>query len=102
MATPARALSSPTDTSGKKPAHRVPLNSRWATHGRGFGYPRHNPSPISQFEKFALSLGLNSDIEMECSEPLKRWAKLHRNTHYVPEWLLTAWGLQVRPDAGEW
>jgi len=39
-------------------------------------------------------LGLRKS-EYAASAPLKRWCARNRNRVYVPEWLLTDWGMEV-------
>ncbi len=39
-------------------------------------------------------LGL-ARAEYVASAPLKRWCKLNRNRHYIPEWLLEEWRMKV-------
>jgi hypothetical protein len=49
---------------------------------------------ITEFEKKVLELQLQPD-QFVASADLREWAAKHRNTHYVPEPLLEAWGFEV-------
>ncbi|HKV78100.1 MAG TPA: hypothetical protein VJP02_08185 [Candidatus Sulfotelmatobacter sp.] len=42
-------------------------------------------------------LGLTKSEYVE-SATLKRWCDRNRNRVYVPEWLLTEWGMQVETN----
>ena len=49
---------------------------------------------ITEFEKKVIELNLQPD-EYVRSEELKAWVSRNRNTRYVPEPLLAAWGFPV-------
>jgi hypothetical protein len=48
----------------------------------------------SKFEQLVTKLGIEQ-ADWVTSKPLKRFAKKFKYTHYVPEYLLTEWGMQV-------
>jgi len=53
------------------------------------------PAPtITEFEKLAAELNLTPDIYVQ-SETLREWVAENRNTKYVPEPLLEAWGFEI-------
>jgi hypothetical protein len=47
---------------------------------------------ITEFEKKIIELNLTPDMYIG-SEALRVWAAAHKNTRYVPESLLKAWGM---------
>jgi hypothetical protein len=47
-----------------------------------------------QFDKEVRRLGLTPE-KLETSQALRKWAFKHCHTRYVPERLITVWGLQV-------
>jgi hypothetical protein len=51
----------------------------------------------TEFEKMLEKLGL---IEEECTESadVRAWCGAHKNTYYVPEWLLRHFKLEVSHD----
>jgi len=49
-------------------------------------------SCLTEFDKKCAELALMPDQYLR-SEELRVWAALHKNTRYVPEPLLKAWGL---------
>ena len=52
---------------------------------------------MTQFEFQVDRIGLSDKPNYwEHSGLLRAWAKQHRSSHYVPEWLLKAWGLQLK------
>jgi hypothetical protein len=72
------------------------------------GNPNWGRAPVSpmpevptEFEKVLLSLGLTIDDEAKIlrSQVVKQWARVHRNSRYVPERLLEIWGFVVD---GKW
>ena len=72
-------------------------------------FVRASPSTMSKFERVARQLKLKPDQYLD-SARLREWAKLNRHSKYVPESLLTAWGLGVavaldrlspEPDRGD-
>ncbi len=46
------------------------------------------------FERQAQTLGLNPE-QWRRSRELREWAKRHCDVHFIPEELLSAWGLTV-------
>ena len=66
--------------------------------------PRGNPNwgkplaPVlalpTEFDLEVKRLGLRKS-EYVASVALKRWCDRNRNRVYVPEWLLTEWGMEV-------
>jgi hypothetical protein len=79
-------------------ASRSQLNSNWATgafHARHlpqFYAAQHRPTA---FERKAADLGLRTDQEISLSPVMIRWAENHKSTCYIPEWMLTQWGMKV-------
>lgn len=67
--------------------------------------PRGNPNwgkteqdetpTITEFEQKVIELGLSPDQYLG-SQELREWTAAHKNTRYVPEPLLQAWGFD--PD----
>ena len=58
-----------------------------------WGKPEQNVvSPITEFEKKAIELQLAPDQYLGSAD-LRAWSAAHKNTRYVPEPLLKAWGL---------
>jgi hypothetical protein len=49
-------------------------------------------STLTEFERKVLELGLSPDQYLG-SQELRDWTVSHKNTRYVPEPLLQAWGL---------
>lgn len=52
--------------------------------------------PSSEFEKKRDELGLpaqGAHEQLIASRALKTWCKKHNRTHFIPEFLITAWGL---------
>jgi hypothetical protein len=51
----------------------------------------------TEFEKMLEKLGL---AEKECTESpgMKAWCKTHKNTHFIPEWILQHFKLEVSHD----
>jgi hypothetical protein len=37
-------------------------------------------------------------MRSRASVELRRWCERNKNFHYIPEWLLKAWNIQVNPD----
>jgi hypothetical protein len=48
----------------------------------------------SSFELFVVEFGLRPE-QYVSSTRLREWARLHRNSKYVPEILLKEWGFEV-------
>lgn len=58
---------------------------------RGYAAEPEVPS-ITEFEKKCIELQLAPDMFLGSGE-LRAWAAAHKNTRYVPESLLKAWGI---------
>jgi hypothetical protein len=57
------------------------------------------PVVPSRFETQVEQLGLTDrPEEWPQSEPLRQWARANRHSYFVPERLLSTWGLIVRED----
>jgi hypothetical protein len=56
--------------------------------------PQHLPVLPTEFEVQVERLQLTR-AEYLTSNELRRWCERNRNRCYVPEWLLSAWGLTV-------
>ena len=73
---------------------------------RGRGNPNwskpHKPLPVlpTEFEEQVERLQLTR-AEYVTSNELRRWCERNRNRCYVPEWLLSAWGLTVEEIFGD-
>ena len=72
---------------------------------RGRGNPQwgtFKPIPVlpTEFEIEVARLGLAKSGYLT-SAALKRWCDRHRNRVYVPEWLLTEWGMHVETNYGK-
>lgn len=61
-------------------------------------YGHYVPQAIkpTRFEACVTALGLEEG-QWEHSEQLRSFVRKHKNYHYVPEWLLLAWGEAVNP-----
>jgi hypothetical protein len=57
------------------------------------------PVLVTEFELEVARLGLKRP-NYAASMPLKGWCYRNRNRVYVPEWLLTEWGMKVETDFG--
>jgi hypothetical protein len=53
----------------------------------------------TEFEIEVTRLGLEKSQYLFSPE-LRLWCDLHRNRVYVPEWLLTEWGMHVETNRG--
>jgi hypothetical protein len=49
---------------------------------------------ITEFEKKVIELNLHPD-QYVGSQELRGWAAKHKNTRYIPEPLLQAWGFEI-------
>jgi hypothetical protein len=49
---------------------------------------------VTEFERKTTELGLTPDQYIR-SEPLREWVRANRNSRYVPEPLLEAWGFEI-------
>jgi hypothetical protein len=54
------------------------------------------PATPTEFDERMRQLGLTSDSCASSTE-LQRWCEENRNRCYVPEWLLSEWGIKVEP-----
>ncbi len=60
---------------------------------QNWGKPAENiPHTPSSFEQMVRQLNL-SEKEYRSSTPLKAWAQKHKDSKYVPQDLLEAWGM---------
>jgi hypothetical protein len=66
-------------------------NPNWGVPFRGV------PAAPTQFEMQVTQLRLAPEGYV-CSPELRTWCEENRNRCYVPEWLLTAWDMQVDAD----
>jgi len=57
------------------------------------------PALVTEFETQVARLGLMTP-EYVCSMELRRWCDRNRNRVYVPEWLLSEWGMKVEINFG--
>ena len=72
-----------------------------SSHGNpNWGKP-NAPVPflITEFEKQVEKLGLHPD-EYQDSPQLRNWCLRNATSHYVPEYLLKLWGVNVRESWG--
>jgi hypothetical protein len=59
-----------------------------------------NQKPLeTEFEKVTRELGLTPE-QFDSSPALKRWVRKHKNSRYVPEQLLSHWGMTVDESVG--
>lgn len=63
--------------------------------------PFRIPEGQTRFEMFAKALGVSAR-HWEGSVKLRIWAKHNKNRYYVPEELLSKWGLKVKFEVTEW
>ena len=63
-------------------------NSNW---GQPYG---DTPITTTSFEEMVRRLKL-SEKEYQSSIPLRQWAQKHKDSKYVPQDLLEAWGIEV-------
>ena len=52
---------------------------------------------ITEFEKITAALNLVSEEHAESPE-LREWARRNKNSKYIPEPLLEAWGFEIESD----
>jgi hypothetical protein len=64
-------------------------NSNW---GQAYG---NSPITITSFEEMVKQLKL-AEKEYKNSIPLKQWAQKHKDSKYVPQHLLEAWGIEAK------
>ncbi|HEY4843562.1 MAG TPA: hypothetical protein VIH78_16455 [Terriglobales bacterium] len=64
-------------------------NPNW---GKGWG---DIPSTPTSFEEMVGQLKLKEN-QYRSSIPLKEWAKKHKDSKYVPQDLLDAWGIEAK------
>jgi hypothetical protein len=61
-----------------------------------WGKPLHEiPNAPTSFDEMVQRLKL-SEKEYRSSIPLKEWAEKHKDSKYVPQDLLEAWGIEVK------
>lgn len=53
------------------------------------------PNEPTEFEQEAARRKLRTSEQIFASHEMFRWAKVHRQSRYVPEEMLRAWGLTV-------
>jgi hypothetical protein len=71
-----------------KSMHRKRGNPNW-------GQPARNiPVGATEFEKQVRRLGLTKEALVHSTE-LRNWCAQHKNHCYIPESLLTNWGIEV-------
>ena len=68
---------------------RKQRNSNW---GQAYG---DSPITTTSFEEMVRRLKL-SENEYRSSIPLRQWAQKHKDSKYVPQDLLKAWGIVVK------
>src|SRR6185437_13286834 len=61
----------------------------------GSGIIAAAPPTVSEFERVTARLRLKPD-EYVASSELREWAEANKDTRYVPERLLKAWGVSLR------
>jgi hypothetical protein len=66
---------------------RIKSNSNWGKPSGGI-----IPVTPTSFEEMVTRLNLSKE-ECRGSIPLKEWAKKHKDSKYVPQDLLEAWGI---------
>jgi hypothetical protein len=72
---------------------RVQGNRNWMS-----GQPaKVRPAVPTQFENLVCTLQLSEKSYVKSRE-LREWCELNRDRCYVPEWLLTAWDIDVNSD----
>lgn len=85
-------------------AHRPLLNElppsligvmRWRRNSE-----KQPPEYATEFERVAAEIGV-SEQYYEFSDPLRLWVRRHKNSRYVPEWLLDKWGMEVLCNIGD-
>ena len=63
---------------------------------RSWGKPSEDiPNTPSSFEQMVRRLNL-SEKQYRSSIPLKEWAQKHKDSKYVPQDLLEAWGIAAK------
>ena len=74
-------------------------NGKRARGNPNWGKPlRPIPALLTEFEIEVERLGLAQSEYVESRE-LKHWCGRNRNRVYVPEWLLTEWGMRVEMNS---
>jgi len=64
----------------------------------GNGRPlKLSPAMPTEFEMQVRELGL-TPATYASSVELRRWCERNKNHHYIPEWLLKVWNIEVNPD----
>ena len=66
-------------------------NQRDSNWGKPYG---DTPVTTTSFEEMVGRLKL-SEKEYQSSIPLRQWAQKHKDSKYVPQDLLEAWGIEV-------
>ena len=74
---------------------------KWSSGDAYFVNREPAPIGLSHFEQLVQEIGNPPEALWKDEPALLRFARAHRNTRYVPEWLLAAWGLPVRTDVSD-
>ena len=78
----------------------APADAKRARGNPNWGKPLPAiPALPTEFEMEVTRLGL-AKSQYAASAELKRWCDRNRSRVYVPEWLLTEWGMQVEDFSG--
>src|SRR5438046_2054497 len=74
---------------------RKPANSvRWASGSKSLSAATEDNA---QFDALVAKLGLaGQEHAWPWSKELQRFARQHKDSRFIPEWLLRQWGLEVR------
>ena len=73
---------------------RKPPNPKW-----GSGHVEMKPAGLTAFEKVVAKLKLEPE-QYTSSRTLRDWVRVNRNTRYVPEELLVAFGMSTKYAKG--
>ncbi len=78
--------------------HSNKINPNWAG-GPGFAIPfsEQPKGTPTEFDMLVAKRKLENKGQVwPADHVLYQFAKKHRNSRYVPEWLLTQWGMEVK------
>lgn len=70
------------------------MASRFVQPRWNYGEVPHQQQEEPEFYAEVRRLGLQ-EYEFPSSNALRLWVKKHRNTNYVPEWLLKHWNMRL-------
>jgi hypothetical protein len=70
-------------------------NRNWGGGGQPLQAAR---ADATEFDVKVQQLGLTTQICADSME-LRRWCESNRNRCYIPEWLLSEWGISVDPTS---